>query len=142
MCREQWEVDVEWVGFLVTGSWLICLPAPVLGLCITLNFLVKSSNGKILTVPRAVGGGCWVGWLYCDRQLACYLPLFWDSIYCTVMLCLSQVFLWYIPTVQRTVGGWCGVGWTYSDRQLADCSTCLCTGTWHNVKLESSLQAT
>ena len=30
--REVWEVDVEWVGFVVTGGWLVTLPAAILGL--------------------------------------------------------------------------------------------------------------
>jgi len=27
-----WELDVEWIGFVVTGAWLIILPASILGL--------------------------------------------------------------------------------------------------------------
>jgi|LakMenEpi03Aug12_release.lakeMendotaPanAssembly.Ray.scaffolds.fasta_scaffold338454_1 hypothetical protein len=32
LCREVWELDVEWVGYVVTGAWLLILPASILGL--------------------------------------------------------------------------------------------------------------
>jgi hypothetical protein len=30
--REDWEVDAEWVGFLITGGWLVLIPAVLIGL--------------------------------------------------------------------------------------------------------------
>jgi hypothetical protein len=29
---EDWEVDAEWIGFLITGGWLVLLPAVLIGL--------------------------------------------------------------------------------------------------------------